>query len=147
MIKGLNTKWATNEALLQSYRAIFITTQSIFIAIGVFSVDSLILNITIFCISVITIWKIWFPVVRSRHLAVDFFKYSLELDDDRLEELLKECKNEKVYISNEDIRRKADVILGCDKHWRKTRVKIDIVIPVLFTIIWILLVYITISRS
>jgi len=145
-MKDIVTKWSTNETLLQSYRSIFITTQSIFLAIGVFTTNNINMFLPICIISLITIWIIWFPVVKSRHLAVDFFKYSLELTEKEIAELLEFCKNEKLYISNKEIRKKANSILGCDKSWRLTRIKIDLVIPILFTVIWTILTLMTFNN-
>lgn len=138
-MKDVTSKWSTNETLLQSYRSIFITTQSIFLGIGVFTTNNLKMFLPIGIISLITIWLIWFPVVKSRQLAVDYFKYSLELSEEELEKLVEMCKNEKFYIQNKEIRKRANSILKCDKHWRTTRIKIDLIIPILFTITWIIL--------
>jgi len=87
-------------------------------------------------ISVYMIWHIWFPVVKSRHRFVDYYKYALELPE---EERSKLCEV-KIYVKDKKEREKANRILKLeDGEWRPTRKKVDFVIPCLFTFIWLCL--------
>ncbi|MBA7645545.1 MAG: hypothetical protein GH143_01355 [Calditrichaeota bacterium] len=136
-IKEVAAKWSTNETLLQSYRSIFISSQSFLLAVGVLSFDrSNWLLIILAEISVFMIWYIWFPVVKTRHRFVDYHKYALELSE---EEQSKLCEVKK-YVEDKEERKQANIILKlCNGQWRLTRKKVDILIPCFFICIWVCL--------
>lgn len=138
---NISSKWATNESLLQSYRLIFITMQSVFVATGFFIYQSIYPFVALLIVSLIIIWFIWFPIVRSRHLVADYFKYCLRLSDNELIELKKVCNTEHEYVSDHIIRGKANVILKCKSPWRLTRIKLDLILPILFSTLWISMLF------
>ena len=137
-------KWSTNESLLQSYRQIFISSQSFFLAIAAILIENAD-ELTIIClafIGLLMIWFIWFRVVRSRHLAVDYHKYIDEFIKNNDGEYPKGICTEKKYIeifSKE--RKKTNKVLGIEKNLRLTRKKIDVYLPILFTLTWVLLIH------
>lgn len=135
--------WTINENLLQSYRLVFIESQSFFLAVGAI----LTLNTShdwIFYVftglAIIIIWYIWFRVVRVRHLIVDYHKFiHLYILKNQIEP--EGICSEKLYINNCDrtYRKNTNKILDIDKNWRLTRFKIDLLLPIIFTVSWILL--------
>ncbi|MBN2351127.1 MAG: hypothetical protein JXD23_01055 [Spirochaetales bacterium] len=130
-------KWNTNETLLQSYRSIFISFESFLLAVGAIAARK---NHFIICtlaiVGIISIWPIWFRVVQIRHRIVDYYKYAAHLPKSKLSKLCTEHE----YLSNINQRNFANSILGLKSNWRVTRIKMDLVLPLLFTIVWIILV-------
>ncbi len=101
-------------------------------------------------ISIIQIWYIWFRIIRVRTLVVDFYKYKMPEFCDNHGDLLIDSEyieklEESTYIKNKEVRKKTNVSMGkiLNKdgeefhNFRFTRIKLDIIIPILFTIIWI----------
>ncbi|MDP2993334.1 MAG: hypothetical protein Q8N82_08295 [Deltaproteobacteria bacterium] len=133
-------EWNINEMLLQSYRAIFISSQSFLLAVGamVYGKSTCVLLVTA-SISLLMIWYIWFPVVRARHLIVDYYKYRYKhralLSSVEWSKL---CSEEQ-YVNDRNLRKEANKLFGIDSNWRPTRWKLDLFIPFLFSIIWIVL--------
>ena len=130
-------KWSINETLLQSYRSIFVPSQSFLLAVGaiVSGRNSLVLYTTA-AISLVMIWIIWFPVVRSRHRIVDYYKYGVMLSETARSEL---C-TEKEYVHDDKLRKKANMLFGIDSNWRSTRKKLDLLTPLLVTSLWVVLI-------
>jgi hypothetical protein len=129
-------RWAVNESLLQSYRSIFISSQSFLLAIGaILTGKSFFLLLIVAAVGVVVTWTIWFPVVTARHRIVDYYKYLANLDSDTQTKICPEGD----YISDPKLRAEANELLGLQTHWRVTRVKIDFGLPTLFTIVWVAL--------
>lgn len=137
IMKEIATKWSVNESLLQSYRSIFISAESFLLAVAVFSIEESTLFFYISSgIAVLIIWVLWFPIVRSRHLIVDYYKYALELSDKKREKL---C-SEREFVQKGDHYLETKRRLGIKSHWRLTRIKMDLLLPILFSIFWFSLV-------
>ncbi len=82
-MKEVAIKWTVHENLLQWYRSIFISSQSFLLVVGTLFLErkqTLIFWLTS-AISILIIWFIWFPVVRSRHRIVDYCKEALKIDN------------------------------------------------------------------
>ena len=131
---NMEERYTVNETLLQSYRTIFISSQSFLLAVGaiVAGKNPGVLFITA-VLSLVMIWFIWFPVVRARHRIVDYYKIYKMLSATDIERL-----SENEYVHDHILRAKANKLFGIT-NWRETRIKIDIMIPVLFSLIWIVL--------
>ena len=130
-------KWSINETLLQSYRSIFISSQSFLLAVGaIVSGKSQIVFYAIAAISLLMIWAIWFPVVRARHRIVDYYKYGAVLSESKRSEL---CSEEQ-YVHDYRLRKKANELLGIRNNWRHTRKKLDLLMPALISSVWLVLV-------
>ena len=130
-------KWSINESLLQSYRSIFISSQSFLLAVGaIVSGKDINVLLATASISLLMIWAIWFPVVRARHRIVDYYKYSASLEEPQKSKL---C-SEKEYVHNCKLRKKANEVFGIKTNWRPTRVKLDLLTPLLFSEVWLVLV-------
>jgi len=120
-------KQAINESLLQSYRSIFISSQSIFLALGGLLLNkSNFLTLILALICLLQIWWIWFGVVYSRAKIVDFYKYSIGE---------KHNISEHDYVSITARRRFINRTIGI-KTFRTTRIKIDIILPILYSVMW-----------
>lgn len=130
-------RWNINETLLQSYRSIFISSQSFLLAVGaIVSGKSPLVLYAVAAISLLMIWGIWFPVVRSRHRIVDYYKHGMALPETKRSEL---C-TEKQYVHDDELRKKANALFGVESNWRPTRKKLDLMMPVLVSSVWIVLV-------
>lgn len=129
-------KWSVNESLLQSYRSVFISSQSFLLAVGAIVADkSTMVLLATAGVGTLMIWAIWFPVVVARHRIVDYYKYRASLPESRRPELCSESD----YVKDRTLRRKANEVLGLKTNWRPTRRKIDLLIPFLFSFVWIVL--------
>jgi hypothetical protein len=141
----LETKWSVNESLLQSYRSIFISSQSFLLAVGAFSFEKFhMLNILLSILSLAMIFGIWIPVVRARRRIVDYYKYSLRLDDAQREQL-KLIAGESDYVLNGNRRNEANQFLKDTlalnqpvSDLRETRKKVDVFLPLGFVLIWLI---------
>ncbi len=137
-IEIFSLKWSVHENLLQWYRSIFISSQSFLLAVAALFYNS---NEAVFlgvsAVALIIILYIWLPVVISRHRFVDYYKYAVELDKEDIEKLCTDAE----YVENESKREEANNILKLETNWRLTRKKMDGLIPALFLIIWILMMF------
>lgn len=138
-------KWGVNEGLLQSYRQIHISTQSIFIAIGAILLDydgtgSIWMFLILAVVGIFMIWVIWYETVRVRALIVDYHKYHYLYLQEKQKEPDGVCSVDE-YVKNSAKREKTNKKLGIEKNFRKTRVKIDQYLPGIFTIIWLTLFF------
>jgi len=151
-----NEVWKTYDSNVQAYRSNFFSTQSILVAVGAFIYgkdDFLTLLVTI--IALIQMWLIWFQVITVRIRIVDFHKYGMNNIFDEKGNYLPEVQyknslKEIDYVKNNKIRNTVNDVMstlwerknhkGKNKqfyNFRETRIKIDILIPVLITLIWI----------
>jgi hypothetical protein len=87
-------------------------------------------------VGILVTWFIWFPVVRARHRIVDYHKYSTNLEP----EVLGRLCSEHDYVHDAKLRYQANRLFGITTNWRKTRLMMDIGLPVLFSAIWVALV-------
>ncbi len=134
--RDLENAWATNEGLLQGYRSTFIGSQSFLLAIGVLLLDRSLqswMMIVMALISVGIIVFIWIPVVRARALIVDYYKIQLDQDFTNSPDF---CGDEDIYIHDKDCRKVMNLAAGLKTNWRKTRIKVDMVLPAIFSLIW-----------
>jgi hypothetical protein len=129
--------WSANERLLQSYRSIFISSQTFMLAVGaLFWGKSWIVLCVVGGISVCVIWAVWVPVVFARHKIVDYYKHACSLTESQRESLCTET----VYVRNADSRRKTNELFDIRSNLGVTRLKIDIVVPASLTLLWIVFV-------
>jgi hypothetical protein len=126
-------RYSINQNLLQSYRQIFISSESFLLAVGILALNED--KIVFFIIALFSIIMIigWFDVVRSRHLIVDYYKFSV----------YKTGISRDDYVKKPERRNEANQIVGDDLlkgNWRPTRKKIDCMLPVMFTLVWLVLI-------
>jgi hypothetical protein len=140
LMDDLVGKWATNENLLQSYRLLAVASQSFLLAVGAFLAND---HFYVFLLSSLValtmIWAIWYPVVVIRHRIVDYYKYATSLDSHKKTALLHACKSAEDYATQKAQRSKANRILDLKTNWRVTRIKLDWVLPIMFSLLWIAL--------
>ena len=143
-------EWATYEANVQAYRSNFLSSQSILLAVGAFVIEkSMILTILISAIGLFQMWFIWHRVICNRVLIVDYHKFGMpDIFDNNGNYCPSGIKNndyleEETYVKNKAIRNKINEKLGEIRrkkftNTRKSRKKIDWMIPISFTPIWII---------
>ena len=148
--------WSVYEANVQAYRGLSLSTQSLFLTAGaVLLADGLTVPfIAVMAMSLVATWYVWFPVIFARTAIVDFYKYDLgsQFDstgdrvgpgtgaNDRLRE------GAYAHTANHALRRR--VYAGKPrgdaddarpfKTLRTTRRKIDVVIPTMLTVVWLI---------
>lgn len=128
-------KWAVNESLLQAYRSTFISSQSFLLAVGaILSGKSGVLLCLLGAVALLVVWFIWYPVVRARHLVVDYYKGLANLPAG----VTVQC-TESEYVHDTVLRAAANKAFGFSTNWRTTRKKLDLGMPLLFTLVWIAL--------
>lgn len=129
-----NSQWSSNETLLLSYRAIFMSTQSLFLVVGALGLvhHSHRLVYLMAGVSFLMIWFIWFPVVRARHKVIDYYKFSTQLGEADRQSLCSEAE----YVHDATLRSKANLLFGISTSWRTTRIKLDLYMPLLFSFVW-----------
>ena len=145
MLEKWMEQWAIYEAQLQSYRSNMLSSQSFLLAVAaIFYKKSIVLEIGCAIIAVIQLWYIWYRVILTRARVVDFYKYNLSAsfnaegdqdthDGNRLEE--------KRYVQDKELRKRVNDKVDDLKHnFRLTRIKLDIILPISFTLMWALIV-------
>jgi hypothetical protein len=133
-------KYQINEMNLQAYRLMFIPLEAILFVAGIV-VDGMprFLFLFLMTASLYTIWGLWFPIVRSHQRVVDYYKY--QDVPNRITELGVDLDS---YVHDKDVRKKVNDELGITGNWRKTRRKLDFILPVLFTVSWLVVFIYTI---
>ncbi len=134
----LLTKWGVNESLLQSYRSIFISSQTFLIAVGAILLEDdkpeWLLQFIAF-LGLLIIWGFWFMVVFYRARIVDYYKFQL---NNELKSHFEKC-SEDDYARNIDGKRKAINKKIGKTNLRTTRKKMDYLLPIIFSLIWVAL--------
>lgn len=148
-----NEQWSVYDTNVQSYRSNFISSQSLLLTVGaIFVNESVWLEGCVAIIALIQMWLIWFRVINSRTIISDFYKFNAKYDfsnkinqSGEIEQNPIKPMTEETYVKfkNRKIRKKANANLayltGIDKlksNLRITRIKLDIILPITFTIIW-----------
>lgn len=143
-----DNSWPTYEANLQAYRSIFLSSQSVMLAIGAIIIDkSRIATVLIAAIALFQILYVWLPVIYYRFLLVDFHKYNLgerfDVNGELIKENAKEHLTELIYCKNKKIRETVNFYISKEisrerpfSNWRETRRKIDIGIPISMILLW-----------
>lgn len=136
-MKDIKNAWKMNENLLQSYRSTFIISQSIFLVIGVLLLPPYVpfwLMVCIGTISLSVIWYIWFRTLRSRALVVDYYKIQMTFDFTGHPDF---CETVAEYEHNIKKRKLMNKAAGLSRNWRKTRLKFDLGLPFVYSVLWI----------
>lgn len=135
-------KWTTNESLLQSYRQIFTGSQAFFLALGtiIINSDTTWLFYAVAALGLFMIWYVWYRVVRVRHLAVDYHKYLHRYLVKHGQEPEGICtEGEYIDIKTRSKRKATNQVLKVKTNLRLTRFKIDILLPIAYTLTWVIL--------
>lgn len=138
--------YSINENLLQSYRQIFISTETFLLGVAVFAFDNKpMVFFPIVGLGIIIIGLGWLDCLRlfeftgkcgviiARARIVDYYKYNVNKTNISLDD----------YVHKREKRQKANKIIGgvlyIKGNWRETRKIVDRWIPVFFTVVWIIL--------
>lgn len=128
-------KWSVNESLLQSYRAIFISSQSFLLAVGIYAIQwNIWVFIASFFTALVVIFWMWKPIVLARSYIVDFHKYQIDSNK-------KNGYSEDDYVHSKNIRENINRNLGIKKNNRETRHKVDVWLPRLFVFNWLAILF------
>jgi hypothetical protein len=127
-------QWSVYEANVQSYRNTFNASQSMLLAFGALLYEK---NIYLFSLiavtAVILIWFVWFRVITKRTLIVDYHKIFIDPKYD----IPPKDIGEKEYVDNKTARKEFNAIAGMKTNWRLTRIKMEVVLPVVYSLMWI----------
>jgi hypothetical protein len=136
--------WQIQESLLQSYRGLFLTSQSI-----IFAIASIIATnpnpekfvFSILLVQGIILLKFWFEIGIKRGLDVSYFQMLL-LKSEKGEATNNIMTNFKEWQSK-DRKSKIKILKEFKLDKSRTRTKLEIYVPTLFVFLWIGLCYIT----
>lgn len=140
------TKWSTYEANVQAYRSNMIASQSFLLAVGALLLEkSFVLLSVCVAVAMIQLWYIWFRVIWARTKIVDYYKFDLRNRYDARgnpAENEEDFLDEDTFIHNAKVRNHVYENLGMYKKklkqkFRTTRFKLDVLIPVSFSVIWL----------
>ena len=152
-IKNSNEKWSTYEANVQAYRSNFLSSQSILLAVGAISLGKIFyLTLMISIIGLFHMWVIWFRVIIIRTRIVDYHKFGFKKLFDNEGNLSNQNYNylqEIIYSNNWKVRFKVNK--NYSNIWerkpkkftnlRTTRIKLDLLIPITLTLIWLMFIF------
>ena len=127
------TQWAVYESNVQSYRNTFNASQSMLLAFGALLYEKNIIVFSLIAVTaVILIWAVWFQVITKRTLIVDYHKIFIDqkYNDPPVD------IGEKEYVENKKARQEFNAAAGMRTNWRLTRIKMDIVLPAMYSAIW-----------
>jgi len=146
-----NKEWAVYESMTDSYRGIFLSSQSILLAVGAVTLQTTTLLTAFIAIAaILQIWYIWFRILYVRSQISDYHKYAMNKRFDKAgnprggDADPADYLSEHVYVRNRAVR--ARVHTNMTAAWerkekfttlRLTRIKLDIIIPVFMTAIWV----------
>jgi len=141
---GFGDLWSIQESLLQSYRRIFITAESVLFGLATFVVAwthaSIWIEAPIILLGLGLI-PIWMPVCNARARAVTFIHWliqryengeQIEQPYSRFRELQEDPTVQREVEADADFRRLRN---------SKTRRRIDREVPILFGIMWLVLAF------
>ena len=140
---GFGDLWSIQESLLQSYRTIFITVESVIMAVGTFLLStensSVFLSLPILFLGLVLI-LIWVGVCTARAHAVTFIHWLMQKYEAG-EDITCPYSHFRQFQEN---RMFGQINVMNDKKFKelsksKTRTRMDIQVPLLFTFMWILL--------
>jgi hypothetical protein len=153
-------QWTTYEGNVQAYRGLALSAQGLFLAVGaiLLGTESLVPLVAVLCLSMLATWWVFFPVIFARTAIVDFHKFHLGRRFDRsgnpataaTTDFLREKEyarvtdrdlRRKVYDAlTEEERREPGVAAPAFRTMRQTRLKLDLVMPAMFTVTWVIFV-------
>ena len=149
-----SSQWSVYDSMIQSYRSNSLASQSLMLAVGAVLYNQRFLLLFIaFLVAMFQMWYIWFRVIRVRSIISDFHKYAFKYNftsfinkKGDLEEKPADPITEKIYLKDRKARKKANRNLAEKQNdprlkynFRMTRVKLDILLPLSFTFLWIIL--------
>lgn len=141
---GFGELWSIQESLLQSYRLIFITAESVLFAFATFVVATMHVSIWVagpIILLGLGLIPIWIAVCNARARAVTFIHWliqryengeEIEQPYSRFRELQEDKDLQREVEANADFRRLRN---------SKTRRRIDREVPILFGIMWLALAF------
>lgn len=151
--------WSLYDSMVQSYRSNMIASQSLLLAVAAILFEkNIYIECTVCAVALFQLWFIWSRIIFSRAIISDFHKFNAlynfnHLVDNNGNEIKDTDETsfltEEKYIKDRTVRRKANLVLAArtgniklKSNCRITRVKLDIIMPVLFTIVWLSLVFV-----
>ncbi len=148
MNSNLIEKWAVYEANVQAYRSNMIASQAFLLAVSSILLEkNEWVNLICVALALFQLWYIWIPVVFKRCIIVDYYKFELSKKYDNYGNPSENSDiplTENTYVKNKTIRNKIHMDLarkeGLNKlkhNIRITRLKLDIILPITFSILWI----------
>ena len=134
-----DSEWSTYDANVQGYRQIYLSSQSIFLAVGaIFVTSHQKLVIIMFAIALVQIC-LWLSVISARHKVVDFHKYSLykyfDENGEKIKASISSALDLDTYVHSSNVRKKIGI-----KTWRRTRIILDICCSALLILTWLFMV-------
>jgi hypothetical protein len=144
MKNELLSHWQIQESLLQSYRGVFLTSQSIVFAVASIIATSVSPNKPVFILLIIlglVLLYYWYQIANARGLDVSYFQMMLMKAErnEKLENILTNFKTWQKLNADDKIR----ILNEFGLSQSRTRITMEIYLPALFLILWIALAIIT----
>jgi hypothetical protein len=156
-VNNNQTKWSTNENLCNSYRGLSVSSNSFLLAVGAILVSNNLhwgLMLGLFALAMTCMWYIFFRIIYIRNIITDYYKFELVLYFNNNGEKLFRNDNqlqESTYVRKRGIRKKVNNLItkGNIPSWdynekfgnlRTTRLKLDLILPALYSVIWVIIV-------
>lgn len=147
-----DNQWSTYESNVQAYRQMSIAAQSLYLAVGaiLLSADTAIAFFVTMAMALLTTWYVFFPVIFARCAIADYHKFNMrERFDSRGNRVDtpsgQDFLLERAYanlLRGSKLRRAVAAALGSQgkpfRVLRQTRVKLDLVLPASFTLVWLI---------
>jgi hypothetical protein len=144
MKNELLSHWQIQESLLQSYRGVFLTSQSIVFAVASILATSVSPNKPVFILLTtlgLVLLYYWYQLANARGLDVSYFQMMLMKAErnEKLESILTNFKTWQKLNADDKIR----ILNEFGLSQSRTRITMEIYLPALFLILWIALAIIT----
>lgn len=150
------TTWSLYDSIVQSYRSNMLASQSLLLAVEAILFErSIFLEIVICIIGLIQLRYIWYAIIRARTIISDFHKFNalynfsqiININGNKMSEENSLPLTEEKYVKDKIVRIRANSKLAeitkndnLKTNLRITRLKLDVIMPISFTIIWIMLI-------
>lgn len=146
-----DSQWSVYEGNVQAYRGLALSAQAIYLAVGALLLPGgqLAPFLAVFALAMVTSWYVWAPAIFARTAIVDFHKFRLgelfERDGTLATgQVPTEPLRAREYARTTGWTLRRRVYAGMRESGfpgfrtlRLTRFKIDLVLPSLFTIVWL----------
>ncbi len=141
---GFGELWTIQESLLQSYRQIFITSESVLFALATFVVATTHVSIWVEAPVILLglgLIPIWMAVCNARARAVTFIHWLIQRYENG-EQIEQPYSRFRQLQEDEEVRREVEANADFRRlRNSKTRRRIDREVPLLFGIMWLVLAF------
>lgn len=149
-IEKARATWGIYESNVQQYRGLSVTVQSFFLTVGSLVATSSHEGVSVLPlmgfvtgVGLFHLVYVWFLTLRARHKIVDYYKFQVDLNltEAQIAQLEAQCPVDE-YVNDTAKRQRVNAeVFGKPRLrvFRATRLKLDIVVPGLYALVWMAL--------